>query len=615
MERIVTLDKAINAIKTAADEIPPDDFISYSTILDVHLSYAHDAFSSDEQLKLLEALGEILETHADLAREISWDLISVLLPFLESSSPATIQLTESHIAFAAAKGNPREGEDEEVREARDKSRKETTGNALRKFHALLSALSILTTLLGVFTKAVQWLDRQDVDGVLRGLLEFAELVKPTLLISRKQSIVRGERPPLPPRTTANNMNPSPAPVSTDGSEPANEPEGDSPETTLQARLLQSFLSHVLELYLLRTRNITGRGLVVGWAGQYDSEVVRKGKSKVPGGITAIDDERAERAVQRDVKALAEDIEGLCEVLGLKTDELMKICENHEEPESPTYEDHEDPAPPSSAEDIPLSKTGALFLLAQRLTHYPLSSLSIFPNHSDVSRNFLVDGSGRHQPAVVDAVLFLGALALHQGGGLGSAPELDDFLLYLQTFAAISATSSSPQARFLAHYHVSTCISKHPDEAVRLAYIKDTLEHCPFETLKAAVAGILKDEILSATSSASLESKSIFASPLCLEELFDVLFPEVEISDVDDFKNYYPTLVATANLYYFLVLSPVCREKLGTGKMDLAERIEGKFLTPVAKALEGITPEDGGMEADILKDVIERIREKVKEVCA
>ncbi|CUS15505.1 unnamed protein product [Tuber aestivum] len=666
MERIVTLDKAINAIKTAAEEIPADDFISYSTILDVHLSYAHDVFSQDEQHKLLEVLGEILETHEDLAREISWDLISVLLPFLESLSPATVQLAESHIAFAAAKGNPREvfikileslsainwslpltededeygdgdgddddgDDDEEVVEAKQRSRKETTGNALRKFYALLSALSIvhpriftkfpsrflstqLTTLLGVFTKAVQWLDRQDVDGALRGLLEFAELVKPTLVVPQKQSVVKGERPPLPPRTLTSSTSSSPALVPTDGNEPTKEPEGDSPETTLQARLLQSFLSHVLELYLLRTRNITGRGLVVGWAGQYDSEVVRKGRSEVPGGKTAIDDERAERAVQRDVKALTEDIEGLCEVLGLKVDELVKICENHQEPVSPGDEDHEDPAPPSSAEDIPLSKTGALLLLAQRLTRYPLSSLSIFPSHSDISRNFLVNGSGQHQPAIVDAVLFLGALALHQGGGLGSAPGLDDFLLYLQTFAAISATSSSPQARFLAHYHVSTCISKHPDEAVRLAYIKDTLEHCPFETLKAAVVGILKDEILSASLSTPPKLNSIFASPVCLEELFNVLFPEVEIGDFDDFKNYYPTLVATANFYYFLVLSPACREKLGVGERKFAERVERKFLTSVGRALEGISPEGGGMEADILKDVIERIREKVQEVC-
>ncbi|KAG0126311.1 hypothetical protein HOY82DRAFT_570416 [Tuber indicum] len=666
MERIVTLDKAINAIETAAEEIPADDFISYSTILDVHLSYAHDVFSQDEQHRLLEVLGDILETHEDLAREISWDLISVLLPFLESLSPATVQLTESHIAFAAAKGNPREvfikiveslsainwsppraededeyGEDDggdddeeeggEVGEAEDKLRKETTRNALRKFHTLLSALSIvhpriftkfpsrflstqLTTLLGVFTKAVQCLDRRAVDGVLRGLLEFAELVKPTLAAPRKQSIVKGERPPLPPRVPTNSTNPSLAPTSADGDALAREPEGDSPETTLQARLLQSFLSHLLEIYLLRTRDITGRGLVVGWAGQYDSEVVRKGKSEVPGGKTPIDDERAERAVQRDVKALTEDIEGLCEALGLRADELMKICESHQEPESPTDEDQEDPAPPSSAEDIPLSKTGALFLLAQRLAHYPLSSLSIFPNHSDISQNFLVNGSGQHQPAVVDAVLFLGALALHQGGGLGNAPELDDFLLYLQTFAAISATSSSPQARFLAHYHVSTCISKHPVEAARLAYIKDTLEHCPFETLKAAVVGILKDEILSASLSAPPKPNSIFASPVCLEELFNVLFLEVEIGDFDDFKNYYPTLVATANLYYFLVLSPVCREKLGVGKKEFAERVEEKFLTSVGKAVEGISPEGGGMETDILKDVIERIREKVKEVC-
>ena len=149
--------------------------------------------------------------------------------------------------------------------------------------------------------------------------------------------------------------------------------------------------------------------------------------------------------------------------------------------------------------------------------------------------------------------------------------------------------------------------------MRLAYIKDTLEHCPFETLKAAVVGILKDEILSASLSTPPKLNSIFASPVCLEELFDVLFPEVEIGDVDDFRNYYPTLVATANLYYFLVLSPVCREKLGVGK-EFSERVEGKFLTPAKKALEGISLEGEEMEADILKDVIERIREKVREVC-
>lgn len=83
MERMVTLEKAIAAIKTAAEEIPvktpsqpvknrancangrfkAEDFLSYSTILDVHLSFAHEFFSPDEQRQLLEALAEILNTH------------------------------------------------------------------------------------------------------------------------------------------------------------------------------------------------------------------------------------------------------------------------------------------------------------------------------------------------------------------------------------------------------------------------------------------------------------------------------------------------------------------------------------------------------------------------
>lgn len=341
----------------------------------------------------------------DLARDISWDLVSVLLPFLESPSPTTLQTAETLITSAATKGNPREvfikvleslsslswapqptsedehdedgdedehedkaahsgdeGEDEipEKEEKREED-KLVHKHSLKKFHALLSALSIvhpriaakfpsrflsteLTTLLGVFMKSVQWLEREEVDGVLRAVLEFVELAKPELPQPKKQSLAKGEKPPLPPRvSTAENL----ATLSSTQTEEV------SPEALLQARLLQSFLSHILEIYLLRTRTrFNGssadfsetphehdhphlaedpeeRGLVVGWAGTYDEEVVRKEKSKVPGGQTLIDDERAVRAGRRDVKQIVEDIASLCEELGLKADELLKVCETVE----------------------------------------------------------------------------------------------------------------------------------------------------------------------------------------------------------------------------------------------------------------------------------------------
>lgn len=271
--------------------------------------------------------------------------------------------------------------------------------------------------------------------------------------------------------------------------------------------------------------------------------------------------------------------------------------------------------------MPLSKVGSLFLLAERFTRIPVSSIEIFPTHEKVSRNFLVLASA--QPPIVDAVLSLGAFALYQGGGLGDVPgKLEDFLMYLQTFAAISATATSPEARFLAHYHVTTVLKKHPDEAVRLAYIKDTLEHCPFESLKERVVVILKDEIIHATTESS---SSIFNTPVVLEELFPVLFPDVgdlfsgsDQQNLSAFKNYYPRLVATVNFYYCLLKSPTARSQLEACNKEHAERVEKRFLQPLAKVVGGFKSRkdaDGSMEfeLDILAEVLERVDDTKKVV--
>lgn len=203
-------------------------------------------------------------------------------------------------------------------------------------------------------------------------------------------------------------------------------------------------------------------------------------------------------------------------------------------------------------------------------------------------------------------------------------------MYLQTFAAISATATSPQARFLAHQHVATCLKKHPDEAVRLAYIKDTLEHCPFESLKERVVVILKDEIMHATSPSSSGGgstlDSIFSTPVVLEELFSVLFPDIdellsgsEEQNWETFKNTYPTLVATVNLYYFLIKSPATRDRMEVCNKEHAERVDKRFLEPLDKAVEGFKArgnvEDSErtmeFELDILAEVLERVADTKK----
>lgn len=304
-----------------------------------------------------------------------------------------------------------------------------------------------------------------------------------------------------------------------------------------------------------------------------------------------------------------------------------------EPSENNDEEHEhhDVSAPSTADEVPLSKIGSLFLLAEKLSsqNFYEFTAGIFPEHQNISRNYLILGPGQSQPPVVDAVLYLGALILHEGVGLNEIPlQIEEFLIYLQTFAAISATASSPQIRFLANVHVTTCLKKHPDEAVRLAYIKDTLEHCPFESLKERVVVFLKDEIIAATSpspasSAPSTPSSIFGSSLALQELSSVLFPDIAelLSGSDQqnwsaLKNAYPTFMATANLYYFLLRSPATHGRVGVCGKKHVDRVEEKFLAPLRKAVDsfqGVEEAEMGFEMEILKEVLERIGEVKKSV--
>lgn len=229
-------------------------------------------------------------------------------------------------------------------------------HALNRFNNLLSALCTvhprisakfpskflsteLSTLLIAFTNAVETVESSAVTGIVERLLAFLKVVRPQLQQGRRPSSF--ERPPLPPRVST-----GASLVTTD-----QESEQDDPEDQLQARLIASFLSHVLSGYLLRTRrpavsqsppieheghshshpefggfdDIDERGLEIGWAGKYDELVLRPDKSKVPGGRTLIDEERAKRATHKNIKAVVDEVSFICERLGVKTEELLYLC--------------------------------------------------------------------------------------------------------------------------------------------------------------------------------------------------------------------------------------------------------------------------------------------------
>jgi hypothetical protein len=81
-------------------------------------------------------------------------------------------------------------------------------------------------------------------------------------------------------------------------------------------------------------------------------------------------------------------------------------------------------PPASADDIPLSKTGSLFLFAARKISEILYEstdtdvkVSVFPEHAAILHNFVGNDSpssiGTESESLLDAILCLGLLALEK----------------------------------------------------------------------------------------------------------------------------------------------------------------------------------------------------------
>lgn len=349
----VTVSQAIDAIKTAAVEIDvgspfpcvlapltcslqPEDFISYSTILDVHISHARDHFHYEDQAAFLGALKEVLEEHVQrsffpneicvfanfiqeaLARNIAWDLISVLLPFVqepfseksEKLNEIVRNLAQECLMTAAEVGNPREvflkvvgaisnlsfslmsnldeDDEEDGFALGGRAEARTQRNGLLKFHQLLLLLSqihlrlqakfpsrflsnSLSSLLSAFTHATQSLPTSSVGTLVQSILNFVDHLPAT---RRIKGVVR---PPLPPRVSTASVPTASEPPTDPTAGEAREKTGsnENSEELLEKRLLQSFLTHILEIYALRCRSepsenpgAPARGIYLRYAVRY-----------------------------------------------------------------------------------------------------------------------------------------------------------------------------------------------------------------------------------------------------------------------------------------------------------------------------------------------------------
>lgn len=144
-------------------------------------------------------------------------------------------------------------------------------------------------------------------------------------------------------------------------------------------------------------------------------------------------------------------------------------------------------------------------------------------------------------------------------------------------------------------------------------------------------GILKEEIASATT-AGHTNTSIFATTFVLDELSMFLFPDLSTildheadneAKLDWFAENYPVIMATGNLWLFLLMREFNGQKGVCGIAQWGERIEERWGGKLKAWLEEVAGDEEnkeatrirtvGMDIDIVRGLLERVEEVRKQV--
>jgi hypothetical protein len=626
---------------------PATDAITYLTIVEYNLS--------EENLPVLH---EVLQD-AELTSTIGWDLIHLLLPLLPAS--------EECLQDIATKGNPREcvlkvtealrllefeelqETDDEDEHAEEHSQKPKTAELdvgqsstspglqptiipplpVLKFEILLDLLATLH--LRVKTKYPSRFMSTSLQAALVAFNRATTNVDELTLSAIKfvKTLSGTKRPHLPSRRSSGNL----LRTRTNQSEPDPEAQSDAPsvdETTLVNRLLQSFITHILEDYVLSltsSEDVPGLSWSSRLMEKYEPRRIpnKPNYRKYADRFADDEDLTGRTAILGQAVALTQD-------LGLKSEDLLRTVLDAELEKRgiPGTEDD----PPASAADIPLSRTGALLLLTARSVKHELyaaakddelSSLSIFPEHATILSNFVgtlgPQTVGLEPEALLDTILALGLIGLEHNN-VGEPKDDEAFAQYLQTISLISANTPSPSLRGHAHYLTTTVLRSHPHDLVRLTFIRDTLEHCPYENLKASAVSWLKGETLEANAPNPQAQDddgetSIFATPVALSTVSPFLWPDLSshyaFIDTDiaeawiQFRQELGFYVAALNFYYLLLQAKPLHETLGIKQLQTTQYIE-----PLKKVAAVFQEElkSGGEKLDLEGEGLEQAKADV-----
>ena len=171
---------------------------------------------------------------------------------------------------------------------------------------------------------------------------------------------------------------------------------------------------------------------------------------------------------------------------------------------------------------------------------------------------------------------------------------------MQRLSLLSAQLPDPTLRYQAHHLASTLLSLHSSDEVKIAYIKDTLEHCPFDNLKGSAVGWLKDQILAANTpnEEGTASGSVFSSSDLLDIAGEWLWgdrvgvpmysPQQSNEEAEeDFSNLQKMLsfyLAVLNLFYLLLSNKSIFTNLNV--KEYIGGVKSEFLEPLSQAAKG-----------------------------
>lgn len=588
---------AITAIKSS---LPPEtDYLTYLTILESHLSP-----------EILPTLNEILQD-SELTQNIGWDLIQLLIPIpgaelclntiarLGNPREVVLKVTEALRLLSQDEGTDggksARGEDTDKAPAKydyvDVA-KSTGRTSVDKFCTLVSLLAILHPRI-----RTKYPSRFLSTSLISILYSYRPSDRATLaIIAFLHSLSGKKRPPLPQRKSSLSA-PIKLNVEPDASAPDPEATAEDPqEGAIQEKLLQSFVTHVLEVYIKENplqwavrlqehfepqKVVTGK---TSYGEAFQNEPVLIDRDTITGQLIVSSSNRSASAIYLHPQALSRDL-GLSECEHL----FEAIYADGKSSGDDMEEEH-----PSSPDDIPLSREGSLFLVTCFVfssvifgTNVSLPPLSIFPGHATLIKQFIgikgPNNIGTEEAAVIDAILAIG-LWLEKSDKFVSGPlDDEDFLQHLQTLSAISANTSDASLRYCAHLLTSSILHAHPDDHTRLTFIMDTLENCPYDTLKASAVGWLKDEIITANER---KSENIFSTPIALTAAQPYLFPDMpalasaSIAEAwEEMRQSFPFHMAVLNFVYFL-RGAAYAHVLPSGALTVAEEV---YLGPLRSA--------------------------------